>query len=191
MMVRSGKCCLAASASAIPSISGMRISVSSRSKWPCSAIRMSSASAPSPAVRQSCPSMARPRATSERRLSSSSTTRMRDIASDPWQAGLVGGLDHANIGQLAIGMGDVHAVADDEVIGTFEADIVRFDVDGALGRLLQQHGGRYARGAARGEQVLGEGERAAGFKDVVDEQDMAAADVALHVPEYLDLAGGD
>src|SRR5258707_4157745 len=82
-MVRSGKSRAAASASAIPSITGIWISVSNRSNAPCSRIRISSASAPSSAVTVSWPSMATARATSARIESSSSaiSTRGMTVAS--------------------------------------------------------------------------------------------------------------
>src|SRR5712671_7701167 len=78
-MVRSGKSRAAVSASAIPSITGIWISVSRRSNAPCSRIRISSASAPSSAVTVSWPSMAMARATSVRMDSSSSAISTRGM----------------------------------------------------------------------------------------------------------------
>src|SRR5713226_10459857 len=78
-MVRSGKSRAAVSASAIPSITGIWISVSRRSNAPCSRIRISSASAPSSAVTVSWPSMAMARATSVRMESSSSAISTRGM----------------------------------------------------------------------------------------------------------------
>ena len=77
--------------------------------------------------------------------------------------------DHADERQLAERVRDVHAVADDEQIGAHEADEIRVERDRALAGLLQQHAGEHAPRAARREQVLGVGERAAGFEDVVDQ----------------------
>src|SRR5476651_2583785 len=79
-MVRSGKSRAAVSASAIPSITGIWISVSKRSNAPASRSRISSASAPSSAVTVSWPSMAMARATRARIEASSSTIRMRGMA---------------------------------------------------------------------------------------------------------------
>src|SRR3990167_2308960 len=45
--------------------------------------------------------------------------------------------DHADERQLAERMGDIHAVADHEEVGTDEADMVGFDRLGALARLLE------------------------------------------------------
>src|SRR6202022_3882156 len=78
-IVRSGKSRAVASASAIPSMTGIWISVSKRSKAPCSRIRISSASAPSCAVTVSWPSMAMARATNKRMESSSSAISTRGI----------------------------------------------------------------------------------------------------------------
>src|SRR5713226_718705 len=78
-MVRSGKSRAAVSASAIPSITGIWISVSRRSNAPRSRIRISSASAPSSAVTVSWPSMATARATSVRMESSSSAISTRGM----------------------------------------------------------------------------------------------------------------
>src|SRR5882672_7507284 len=78
-IVSSGKSRAAASASAMPSITGIWISVSSRSNAPRSRVRISSASAPSSAVTVSWPSMAMARATSVRIESSSSAISTRGI----------------------------------------------------------------------------------------------------------------
>src|ERR1700688_2400534 len=64
----------------MPSITGIWISVSKRSKAPSSRLRISSASAPSCAVTMSWPSMAMARATSVRIESSSSAISTRGIA---------------------------------------------------------------------------------------------------------------
>src|SRR3954447_7269685 len=76
-----GKSRAAASARAMPSMTGIWMSVSSRSNVPCSRVRISSASAPSSAVTVSWPSMAMARATSERIESSSSAISTRGMKS--------------------------------------------------------------------------------------------------------------
>src|SRR2546429_7585797 len=65
----------------MPSITGIWMSVSSRSNVPRSRVRISSASAPSSAVTVSWPSMAMARATSERMESSSSAISTRGMKS--------------------------------------------------------------------------------------------------------------
>src|SRR5665647_2591067 len=86
-IVKSGKSRAAASASAMPSITGIWISVSNRSKAPSSRIRISSASAPSCAVTISWPSMAMARATSVRMESSSSAISTRGIEPPSFASG--------------------------------------------------------------------------------------------------------
>ena len=45
--------------------------------------------------------------------------------------------------------------------------------------------------AARGDQILGESERAARIQNVVDDEDVAAAHVEVHVAQDRDLPGRD
>ncbi len=85
-------------------------------------------------------------------------------------------------------MRHVHSIADDEQVGACEAREVWIDRDGPLARLFQQHAALHL-GAPRGEQVLGEGDGAAGFQDVVDQQHLPAVHVAVDVPQDRDLSG--
>ena len=85
-------------------------------------------------------------------------------------------------------MCDVHAVADHEQVRADEADVVGIDGVRALARLFQQHGDRDPFGAALPHQVLGEAERAARFKNVVDKQHVAPGDIAFHVAHQPHLA---
>ena len=87
-------------------------------------------------------------------------------------------------------MGNIHAVADDEHVGAGEADEIGVDRDRPLAGLFEQHRGEHAPGAARHQKVLREHQGAAGFEDVVDEQHVAAAHLALDVVQDRDLAGG-
>src|ERR1700722_4529618 len=78
-IVKSGKSRAAVSASAMPSMTGIWMSVSRRSNAPCSRFNISSASAPSSAVTMSWPSMATARATRLRMESSTSAISPRGI----------------------------------------------------------------------------------------------------------------
>src|SRR5262245_20647234 len=93
----SGKSRAAVSASAMPSITGIWMSVSKRSNAPRSRVKISSASAPSSAVTVSWPSMAMARDTSWRMESSSSAIRTRGIGSETPQARVVGWWTDSNI----------------------------------------------------------------------------------------------
>src|SRR4029077_3753379 len=194
-----------ASASAMPSISGILMSVSSRSKRPCSRVRMSSASAPSTAVTPSWPASASARAVSARSASSSSAIRIRAMTCS-WSrcksslslaenrcplfpASLLSFLDDADERQLAILVRHVHAIADDEQVRAMETDEVRVERHRALAGLFQQHASEHAFRAARGEQILGIGERAAGFENIVDQHDVAAAHIAFDVMQDRHDAG--
>ena len=55
-----------------------------------------------------------------------------------------------------------------------------------MARLVEEHGDADAAGAARQHHVAREGERAARFEDVVDEQDIAAMHVAVDILDDLD-----
>lgn len=85
-------------------------------------------------------------------------------------------------------MPGVHAVADDEEIRAFEADVLGHDRFHHLARLVQQHRHRDAAGAAIDHQFLGEGERAPRFQNVIDDQHVAAGDVAFDIAHQPHLA---
>src|SRR3954470_5058416 len=87
-------------------------------------------------------------------------------------------------------MCNVHAIADHEQVGAMEADMVGLDADGPLARLLQENAGHDAMRAARGQEVLREGKRAPRFQDVVDQEDIATANVALDVAQDRDVSRG-
>src|SRR3546814_16917797 len=86
--------------------------------------------------------------------------------------------DDADERQFAERIGDIHAVADDEIIGTLEADIVGLQLLLALHALVQEDGDRDIAGTALVEQLLGEKQRAAGFENIVEQQDIAPLPVA-------------
>src|SRR5215207_1925840 len=172
---------------------GMRMSVRRRSKAPCTSFRRSRASPPSMAVVIWWPSSSRPRLRKPRTGSSSSAKRIRAIVSGPAEQigfGVVVGND-ADEGQLPVGMTDVHAVADHEHIRTGEADEVGPDLDLPRDPFFQEDGGKDLARAAGGEKVLGEGKGAARLQDVVDEQKVAPAHLALDVAQDCHLARGD
>src|SRR5262249_23238080 len=91
--------------------------------------------------------------------------------------------DNADERQLPIGVGDIHAVAYDENVGTYEADQVGLDGNGALAGLFQEHAGEHASRATRCKQILGESESPPRFQNVVDQQYVASAHVAFNVAQ--------
>src|ERR1044072_8383054 len=191
----------------MPSISGIRMSVTNKSRRPRSRVTMSSASAPSTAVTTSWPASVSAGAVSARNGSSSSAMRIRPMIISwlPWSfsprpaekrfplfpASPLNLLDHADERQLPERVRDVHAVADHEQVRAGKADEIRVERDRALARFLQQHAGEHAFCAARREQILGVGERAAGFEDVVDQEHVAATHLALDVVQHRYGTGRD
>src|SRR5680860_1806875 len=75
--------------------------------------------------------------------------------------------NHANKRQLAVAMGEVHAVAHHEQVRTFEARKVRRHIHFALHGLVEQDAGLDRAGPARLQEILGEGKRAARVENVV------------------------
>src|SRR5450432_2298637 len=88
-----------------------------------------------------------------------------------------------NEGQLAIGMGDVHAITHDKDIGTAKSDKIGGDLNGALTWLLQHRTDQHPPRAARRDQIFGESEGATRFQDVVDQQHVAIAHRGFDVLE--------
>ena len=82
-------------------------------------------------------------------------------------------------------MGDVHAVADDENVGTDKADEIGADLDRALAGLLEHRADQHPPRAARRQQILGERQRAARFENIVDQKHVAIAHRRFDVAEDL------
>src|SRR6478672_878684 len=128
----------------MPSMIGMRMSVSRRSKAPLRSVRRSRASPPSIAVSTSWPSISRPRFRKPRIGSSSSTRRMRAMSGPAEQVGFgVEVIDDADKGQLPEGMSHIHAIADHEHVRAREPNEIGIDRHGALAGLLEQNGGQH------------------------------------------------
>ena len=70
--------------------------------------------------------------------------------------------------QFAVPVADIHAISDDENLRTIERSEVGRDIDCARVSLVEQHARHDAGSTARGDQILGERQRAAGFQDIVD-----------------------
>ena len=93
-------------------------------------------------------------------------------------------LDHADEGQFAEGVGDVHAVADDEQVGADEADVIGLERLRRACPACRAAPRSPTRRAPRfGISSLAKAIVRPGFEDVVDEQDVAAGDVALDIAD--------
>ncbi len=99
--------------------------------------------------------------------------------------------EEADVFYVAVDLGVVHAVADDEVVGDFEGDVVGLDGDEAAIGLVEA-GGDLERGGFVLEHEAAEvGHGEAGVEDVFDEDDVLAFDGVVDVLDELDGAGGD
>ena len=91
------------------------------------------------------------------------------------------------IGQVAVSLVEIEAVADEELVRDGEADVAdRQILDEPPVRPVEERGGCERAGlpeAQRPEEVV---EREAGVDDVVDQQDVAPADVEIEVLQQAD-----
>jgi len=96
----------------------------------------------------------------------------------------------ADVRQISVALGVVHAVTDDEEVGNGEADIIRVDFLNAAGGLVKQRGNAQGFGVLLHEELAQIGEREAGVEDVFDDQDILAFDGLVVILDELDGAGG-
>src|ERR1700729_2414616 len=94
--------------------------------------------------------------------------------------------EKADVVYATVALGEVHSVADDELVGDFEGYVVGFDGDEtALG--LVEAGGNLERGGLVLEHQaakIAEGET--GVEDIFDDDDMLAFDGVVDVFDELD-----
>ena len=96
----------------------------------------------------------------------------------------------ADVGQVAIALGVVHAVADDEEVGDGEANVVGLDALDAAGGFIEQGGDAQRFGVVLEEELAKEGESEAGVENVFDDEDVLPFDGLVEVFDELDCAGG-
>ena len=91
------------------------------------------------------------------------------------------------VGQRAVSLVGVEAVADEELVRDDEADVPDRQVgdEAAIGPVEQRHDGERARPAQR-ERLAEESKRQAGVDDVLDDEDVAPFDVGVEVLEEAD-----
>ena len=99
--------------------------------------------------------------------------------------------EEADVVYAAVAFSEVHAVADDELVGDLEGYVVGFDGDeAALG--FVEAGGDLQRGWFVLEHETAEVAKGeAGVEDVFDDDDVLAFDGVVDVLDELDGAGGD
>ena len=99
-------------------------------------------------------------------------------------------LQNANVGEIAVVICVIEAVADDEFVGDLEAAHVGLVALRVPRRLVEEGDGRDGRGIARAEELAQVLHREAGVDDVFDDDDVAAGDVVVEVLDETDDAGG-
>jgi hypothetical protein len=102
---------------------------------------------------------------------------------------MVGGHE-ADVGEVAVALGVVHAVADDEEVGDGEANVVGLDFFDAAGGLVEQRGDAQGLGVVLKEELAQVSEGEAGVENVFDDQDVLAFDGLVEILDELDGAGG-
>ena len=104
--------------------------------------------------------------------------------------GYFGGED-ADVVDAAVAFGVVHAVADDELVGDLEGDVVGFDGDEAALGFVEAGGDLERCGFVLEHEAAEIAEGEAGVEDVFDEDDVLAFDGVVDVFDEFDGAGGD
>src|SRR5687768_14564404 len=88
---------------------------------------------------------------------------------------------HADIGEIAVALGYIQSVADDELGWDLEPDVLEIGV-AALEALLHQQGAHLEAGRVARQQVLAEvREGQAAVDDVLHHDDVAAGEVEVEV----------
>jgi hypothetical protein len=97
----------------------------------------------------------------------------------------------SDVGDVSVDFGVVHAVADDELVGDFESDVVGLDGDEAALGFVEAGGDLEGGGLVLEHEAAEVGEGEAGVEDVFDEDDVLAFDGVVDVFDELDGSGGD
>src|SRR5262245_38244425 len=90
-----------------------------------------------------------------------------------------------DVGKVAVALGVVEAVADDETVGNGEADVIERHLPLAPPRLVEERRDAEATRSAREQRFAEERERVAAVHDVLDQHDVAAEDLLIQVLEEL------
>lgn len=98
--------------------------------------------------------------------------------------------EHAEERHVAVLLGIVETVADNELVGHFRSRIVRLEIlyHAALG-FIEEGAYLYARGSARSEHLGYVMEGLAGIEDILDQKQIVALYRSVKVFDYLDFAG--
>lgn len=99
------------------------------------------------------------------------------------KCGSVGTDNVADEGQFAKRMAHVHAVTNDEFVRTDETDEVGLYPCDAFAGFVEENDNCGTARAALCDEIARKRERAAGFQNIIDDQDIAAADIGFQVAQ--------
>src|SRR5690606_21690341 len=100
-------------------------------------------------------------------------------------------LEDADEGQVAVELAVIEAVPDDVLVGDLEADVLDVDADDTPVDLVEQRTDGQAGRLLNLQRAQHEVHRQAGVDDVLDQDDVLAANVEVQRALELDPAGGD
>src|SRR5579871_798680 len=100
------------------------------------------------------------------------------------------GCHKADIGEVAIALGVIHSVTDDEEIGDGEADIIGLNLFDSTRRLVKQGSDAPGFGPVLQKYLAQIRKSQAGVEDVFDDQHVFAFDGFIEVLDKFDRTGG-
>ena len=96
----------------------------------------------------------------------------------------------ADVRQVAVALGVVHAIADDKEVGDGESDIIGVDLFEAAGGLVKQGSDAERFWMLLEKQLAQVAEGEAGIENVFDDENVFALDGLVEIFDQLDCAGG-
>ena len=99
-------------------------------------------------------------------------------------------LQNSDTGEVSVALGEIQAVADDELVRDLETDEVGLELHFAARFLVEQHTAAEARGFQLPSELGDERQGFAGIEDVVDDQHVAVFDVQREIGDDLRCADG-
>ena len=93
--------------------------------------------------------------------------------------------EKADVGHVAVDLGEIHAVADDELVGDLEANVIGLDGDEAAFGLVETGRDLERCGLVLQHQAAQIAEGEAGVEDVFDDDDVTTFDGVVDVLDQL------
>jgi hypothetical protein len=95
----------------------------------------------------------------------------------------------ADVGEVAVAFGVIHAVADDEEVGDGEADVIGLDFFEAAGGLVEESGDSQGLGVVLEEDLAQVRQCKTGVEDVFNDEDVFAFDGLVEILDEFDCSG--